>query len=85
MRFAKRLTVGLCSFTVAAGAALAAPTLSVNPTSIARDYTGTVQVDIGALQGASPEAVLRLYVDVDADGVIEGLRDLDGLDRRQFY
>ncbi|UCF80706.1 MAG: hypothetical protein JSV08_09430, partial [Acidobacteriota bacterium] len=71
MRFAKRLMVGVCLLTVATGAALAVPTISVNPTSIARDYTGTVQVDIGALQGGSPEAVLRLYVDIDADGVID--------------
>ena len=54
----------------AAAPAAAAPTLSVSPAAIQADYAGTVQVTAGNLGGGSPSVILRLYVDINGDGLI---------------
>ena len=50
-----------------------APILDVSPASIATDYTGTVQIEVGSVSGSS--TILRLHVDANANGVIDAPAD----------
>ena len=52
-----------------AGSAGASPTLSVAPSSAARDSTAEIRVEVGGLLGS--EAILRLRADVDGDGLAD--------------
>ena len=47
----------------------AAPTLTVDPPSLATDDVGELQMDVGAVVGS--EIILRLYVDADGDGTVD--------------
>ena len=50
---------------------VAAPLLGVTPATIDREATGTVEIQVTGLQGATPQAILRLIVDADGDGVVD--------------
>ena len=51
--------------------AVAAPILSINPATIDRAETGTVEIQVIGLHGGSPQLRLHLIVDADGDGVVE--------------